>query len=126
MSETDVNELVELALDQFGDTWHCDNVNFLWVHNHWSVTKDVPKPRKWGKQIRALEKAVRNALTLRNDDDVEKERRAEQQARRTTFDRLEDRGSSSKSKAYTNTKRRSDRENVFRLKQLRLIRRMSL
>ena len=66
MSETDVSQLVELALNQFGDDWHRDNVNYLWIHNHWSETKDKPKPKKWGIQIRNLEQAVRNALTLRS------------------------------------------------------------
>ena len=66
MSETDCSELVELALNQFGDDWHCDNVNFLWIHKHWKETKDKPKPKNWGKQIRKLEQAVRNALTLRS------------------------------------------------------------
>ena len=65
MSETDCSQLVELALNQFGDDWHCDNVNFLWIHNHWGETKGKPKPKKWGSQIRNLEQAVRNALTLR-------------------------------------------------------------
>ena len=66
MSETDVSQLVELALNQFGDAWHCANVSYLWIHNHWSETKDKPKPKKWGNQIRKLEQAVRNALTLRS------------------------------------------------------------
>ena len=66
MSETDVEQLVKLALSQFGDAWHCDNVCYLWIHNNWSPTKDKPRPKNWGNQIRNLEKAVRDALTLRS------------------------------------------------------------
>ena len=66
MSETDVSQLVELALDEFGDAWHLDGVNYLWIHNNWSRTKGKPRPKTWGRQIRDLEEAVRNALTLRS------------------------------------------------------------
>ena len=65
MSETDVSQLVELALSQFGDAWHCDNVCYLWIHNNWSETKGKPRPKDWGKQIKKLEKAVRDALIQR-------------------------------------------------------------
>ena len=64
MSETDVSQLAELALSQFGDAWRCDNVSYLWIHNNWSATKDKPRPKNWGNQIRNLEKAVWDALTL--------------------------------------------------------------
>ena len=70
MSETDVSQLVELALNQFGDAWHCDNVCYLWIHNNWSQTKGKPKKESWSrtkgwkKPIKELEEAVRNVWFL--------------------------------------------------------------
>ena len=42
------------------------NLNYAWLHNNWSETKGKPRPKDWGKQIKKLEKAVRDALILRS------------------------------------------------------------
>ena len=60
---SDVKQLVELALAQFGDAWHKDNVNYTWLHKNWSHTRDRPRPNTWGTQIKQLERDVRKALT---------------------------------------------------------------
>ena len=58
---SDVKQLVELALAQFGDAWHKDNVNYTWLHKNWSHTRDRPRPNTWGAQIKQLERDVRKA-----------------------------------------------------------------
>ena len=63
MSDTDVNQLVQLAKAQFGDDWHKDNVSWSWVHSNWSQTRGKPRPKVWGAQIKKLEQKVREALT---------------------------------------------------------------
>ena len=64
MSDTDVRQLVVLALAEFGYDWHDDNVTYMWLHTNWRQTRDRPRPTgAWGKQIRKLEHDVRTALT---------------------------------------------------------------
>ena len=65
MSDTEeVNNLVQLALAEFGDAWYRDNVNYAWLHAHRPETRDRPRPKKkWGTQIYQLEHDVRKALT---------------------------------------------------------------
>ena len=44
---SDVGQLVAIALAQFGDAWHEDNVNYTWLHANWSQTRDSPRPKHW-------------------------------------------------------------------------------
>ena len=64
MTEAHINELVQLALDTFEDGSHEDNLTYAWLHGNWSATRDRPRPKAWGKQIKRLRNDVLTALAV--------------------------------------------------------------
>ncbi len=46
MSATDVQQLATLALEQFGNDWHEDNVTYEWIHTKWSQSKKTNEAKK--------------------------------------------------------------------------------
>ena len=63
MSEKEVNQLAILALAEFGDAWHNDNVTYTWLHANWNQTRGKPRPKTWKTQIKQLGDDVWKALT---------------------------------------------------------------
>ena len=63
-TELDVEEVCATALSQFGEAWHNDNVNYIWIVKNWSKTHGMTKPKNWpSKNIKDLYAAVSNKLT---------------------------------------------------------------